>query len=420
MIELDHWDKQLPDGVADLFFEEAAQQRWLDERLRQTFARWGYTEIIPPTFEYYESLATEAGAQLLEEMYRFFDREGRTLALRADLTIPTARVVGTKLYDQPLPLRFYYAGNVFRYEDPKAGSRREFHQTGIELVGAGSAESDAEVIALLIMALKQAGLEHLHVDLGQVAFFKSLLRRSGLGQDDAALLIRAIDSKDVFLLRQVLERCSLTDELRAAFAALPRLQGGAEVLEEAEALDLDEASRMALATLRQTYAELQALHLADYTRLDLGQVKGMEYYTGLTMQVFAPGVGFPIAGGGRYDHLVGHFGPEMPAVGFAIGLERLVVALRAQGDLTTDIWPQVLLDGGVWSRATQVAMGLRALGLRVEVDVAGRDEAALEEYAAQRGVPHVIFGRDGGWMVAGGDQVLDDAVLMEVAGTWID
>ena len=103
-----HWDKQLPDGVADLFYVEAARKRAAEERLRQVFFSYGYTEVIPPTFEHYESLATEAGAQLQEEMYRFFSREGRTLALRADMTIPIARIVGTKLYDQPLPLRLCY------------------------------------------------------------------------------------------------------------------------------------------------------------------------------------------------------------------------------------------------------------------------------------------------------------------------
>ena len=125
-----HWDKQLPLGVADLFFEEAARKRAAEETLKRAFFSWGYTEIIPPTFEYYESLATEAGAQLQEEMYRFFSRDGHTLALRADLTIPTARIVGTKLYDQPLPLRFCYTANVFRFEEPQAGRRHEFTQQG--------------------------------------------------------------------------------------------------------------------------------------------------------------------------------------------------------------------------------------------------------------------------------------------------
>ncbi len=118
------FDQQLPHGVADLFFNDAARKRAVEHALADTFARWGYSEIIPPMFEYYESLAAEAGPQLREEMYRFFDRDGRTLALRADFTIPTARIVGTKLFDRAMPLRFFYVGSAFSYEEPQDGGRR--------------------------------------------------------------------------------------------------------------------------------------------------------------------------------------------------------------------------------------------------------------------------------------------------------
>ena len=115
--------------------------------------RWAYVEVIPPTFEYAETLAAEAGTQLAEELYRFFDRDGRALALRPDLTIPTARLAGSKLYDQPLPQRFFYTGPAFRYEEPRAGRQREFWQAGIELIGAASPDADAEVLAFAAQAL---------------------------------------------------------------------------------------------------------------------------------------------------------------------------------------------------------------------------------------------------------------------------
>ena len=126
-------DRPLPEGVRDLLFADAATLRGMAASLRATWNAWGYREIILPTFEYAATLSTDVGAGLDAEMYRFFDRHGRTLALRPDMTIPTARVVGTRLYDQPKPLRLSYIGSVFRYEPPRAGRQHEFIQAGVEL-----------------------------------------------------------------------------------------------------------------------------------------------------------------------------------------------------------------------------------------------------------------------------------------------
>src|SRR5919199_181973 len=147
-------ERQLPYGVAVLFFDDAACKSEVEHILKQTFATWGYGEVIPPTFEYYEALAAEASPQVREEIYRFSDRDGRMLALRADPTIPIARLVGTKLAEHPLPLRFFYVCNVFRHEEPKAALRREFTQAGVELIGAATPVGDAEVIALAVAALR--------------------------------------------------------------------------------------------------------------------------------------------------------------------------------------------------------------------------------------------------------------------------
>ncbi|HEX7588157.1 MAG TPA: ATP phosphoribosyltransferase regulatory subunit, partial [Anaerolineae bacterium] len=181
-------DRQLPHGVADLFFNDAARKRAVEHTLADTFVRWGYSEIIPPMFEYYESLAAEAGPQLREEMYRFFDRDGRTLALRADFTIPTARIVGTKLFDRTMPLRFFYVGSAFRYAEPQAGVRREFTQAGIELIGAKTVDADAEAIALAMTALRAIGLEDFRFTLGNSAYLQATTRDLALSEaDDLAL-----------------------------------------------------------------------------------------------------------------------------------------------------------------------------------------------------------------------------------------
>ena len=129
-------DRPLPEGVRDLLFADAAAIRGMASALRAVWRTWGYHEIILPTFEYAATLATDVGVEIDAEMYRFLDRQGRTLALRPDMTIPTARVIGTRLYDQAMPIRASYIGSVFRYEPPRAGRQHEFIQAGVELIGA--------------------------------------------------------------------------------------------------------------------------------------------------------------------------------------------------------------------------------------------------------------------------------------------
>ena len=233
-------DKQLPHGVADLFFNDAARKRAVERALADTFTRWGYSEIIPPMFEYYESLAAEAGPQLREEMYRFFDRDGRTLALRADFTIPIARIVGTKLFDRAMPLRFFSIGSVFRYKEPQAGVRREFTQAGIELIGANTADADAEAIALAMTALRAIGLNDFRFTIGNAAYLHATLRDIALNDADNAALQEAIRRKNTPALARLLDEFKIDATHKRALAQLPTLWGNVDVLDRAVCVN-DEA-----------------------------------------------------------------------------------------------------------------------------------------------------------------------------------
>lgn len=371
-------EKQLPYGVADLFFNDAARKRAVEHALADTFARWGYSEIIPPMFEHYESLAAEAGPQLRDEMYRFFDRDGRTLALRADFTIPTARIVGTKLYDRAMPLRFFYVGSVFRYEEPQAGVRREFTQAGIELVGAATADADAEAIALAMNALRALGLDNFRFTLGNAAYLQALLR-----EEDSPELRDAIRRKNSVALDRLLSDLSLEPDRKTALKLLPTLWGGVDVLDRT-GVPNREASN-AVEHLRLVMARLKQYGLDEFVTLDLAENRGMAYYTGILFEGFVEGLGFSIASGGRYDNLIEHFGPSVPAVGFAIGVERAMMARRAVANIAPEVIAQVY--------DARVAEA-RAIGQVVEVDVLNRDEAALREYARVRGAKQVWW-RDG-------------------------
>ncbi|MBI3914624.1 MAG: ATP phosphoribosyltransferase regulatory subunit [Chloroflexi bacterium] len=383
-------EKQIPSGVADLFFNDAARKRAAENALAQTFARWGYSEIIPPMFEYYESLASAAGAELREEIYRFFDRDGRTLALRADFTIPIARIVGTKLYDRAMPLRFFYVGSVFRYEEPQAGIRREFTQAGIELIGAATPDADAEALALAVESLRALGLENFRFTLGSVAYLHALTR--DLQLDDAArlALANAWRRKNISALNGLLDSLSLDPARRAALAQIPALAGDARVLDRAPAPNDD--ARAAIEHLRAVLARLAPMGIRDCLTIDLAENRGMAYYTGILFEAFVEGLGFSILSGGRYDNLVERFGPPLPAIGFAVGIERVLMAPRAaRAQNRAGIAPDVIAQLPADFAAMQSA---RAAGQIVEVDVLNREADVLREFARVRGARE-IFWRDG-------------------------
>ncbi len=378
-------DKRLPHGVADLFFNDAARKRAVERALADTFARWGYSEIVPPMFEYYESLAAEAGPQLREEMYRFFDRDGHTLALRADFTIPTARIVGTKLFDRAMPLRFFYVGSVFRYEEPQAGMRREFTQAGIELIGAATADADAEAIALAMNSLRVLGLDDFRFTIGNAAYLHGLLHNVPLTDEDDLALRDAIRRKSVPDLTRLLDALNLDATRKNALAQLPTLWGGADVLDRALRNAINYESRAAVEHLQAVLARLARYGFSEHVTLDLAENRGMEYYTGILFEGFVQGLGFSVASGGRYDNLIAHFGPSVPAVGFAIGVERVLMAKRARASIAPDVLAQEFS-----ARVESV----RASGQVVEVDVLNRADEALREYARVRGARE-IWWRDG-------------------------
>ena len=385
-------ERQLPHGVADLYFQEAARKTQLETRLHETFAQWNYTQVIPPTFEYYEALAAEASPQVREEIYRFPDRDGRMLALRADPTIPIARLVSTKLYDQTLPLRFFYIANVFRHEEPKASLRREFTQAGVELIGAGTPQADAEVIALAVTCLRAIGLNEFRIRLGAMDFVNALLSPLQLSDSQREQIKTALERKNQGALDDVLRQMNLPPELYRSLTALPSLAGNGEILQRAaEECRVNEAARRAVERLRAIWQILDALGVAGAVTLDLGMVRGMAYYTGIVFEGFARGIGFSILSGGRYDNLLAHFGGDHPACGFAIGVERALAALKLQASDTVSLAPDIVVElDGARGLAERVAQG-RAQGQRVEWYLQNSPRAEIIAYARARGAQGVWF-----------------------------
>ncbi len=411
---------RLPNGVKDLFGEAAARQAWAERTLEATFAGWGYSDVVTPTIEYYDNLALGVDSQVRGMTYRFFDREGHTLALRPDITVQIARLAGTKLFGEPLPLRLCYIANVFRYGELQSGQQREFTQAGLELIGADTAEADAEVVTLSVVAFQALGLREFQVSLGQMAFFWALVAMGSPSPVGLARIQEAVNSKNLPALRQILREEGLNGEAGRALEALPSLCGGREVLAQARKLSPNQAAHIALDRLARVYDLLAVNGVADRVILDLGKVPGMDYYTGITFKGYARGLGFPLLSGGRYDDLIGRFGTALPAVGFGLEVERCLFALGETGRPLS--LPPHLIVGGVWGAPVlALVQELREKGLRVEIDVLGREERALAAYAQERGARGTLISDGDGRLALvelGGRRAITRETLLAEATTW--
>ncbi len=365
----------IPKGVADYFGGAAKRRRELEAHLRELARVWGYAELIPPIFEYADTFLTELGEPSAEGLYRFFDRDGQTLALRPDLTVPVARIVGTKLYDQPLPQRYFYAGPVFRYEAPRAGRQREFWQAGVELIGAGSPNADAEVLALASLALHRVGLNEFRFSLGHMGYFHGLLSHLGLDDAAARALQGALDRKSEDDVRALADTWGLEGPPRDTVLGLLTLFGpqGDGVLSRARRLALNDSMTAAVNWLAQIEAQLAHYGVKSRFDIDLADVRAMHYYTGVTFKAYTPGIGFSVVNGGRYDRLVAEFGPDLPAVGCAFYLDRILLAQIRQQGPPPDPMPDLLIfpcDCGVYVRLAQEA---RAAGLVAAIALGPED-----------------------------------------------
>jgi ATP phosphoribosyltransferase regulatory subunit len=323
---------QVPPGVQCFVGEEARQRRRIEETVVSVFEGWDYEEIIPPLFDYADAFA---GPALGPKTYSFVGRDGSVLALRPDFTSLLAKIAAGRLRDRPAPLRLYYSGEVLRYEPPKAGRQSELHQMGLEHLGGDPAAADAETLAVAAECLERLGAEGWVLALGHVGVFGGLLAEAGLEADALETLRERVEAKDREGVLSLLGRTRAGEETASAVARLTELAGQTGVLEEAARLfAFCPPARAAVDELSRLAETLTVAGLGDRLAVDLGEVRGLDYYTGLVFRAYAPGLGFEVGGGGRYDSLLGRFGRPLPAVGFMLGLDRVALLLERQGRLT--------------------------------------------------------------------------------------
>jgi ATP phosphoribosyltransferase regulatory subunit len=313
----------IPPGTRDILPDEMKELRALSTALLETFLRFGYGEVWTPTMEF-ENVLIQGDERAAGVSYRLFDEHGQVLALRSDMTIPIARLVATRYEGADLPLRFCYLSHAYRSVRPQRGQQREFLQAGIELIGARAPEGTVEVIEVLCAALDAAGLPRARVGLGDAGLYSGLLEGFGAG-DRAAPVMHALERHDMVELERSVAELGVSDSEQEVLLAVPTLRGGREVIDRAVELDGDRVGT-AVARLREVADGIAARGLLDRVIFDLGLIRELGYYTGAVFEVYDPALGHVLGGGGRYDELLGRFGPSLPACGFGLFVERMHVA----------------------------------------------------------------------------------------------
>lgn len=384
---------QIPYGTRDFLPREAARKRAVEGALAQLFGSWGYDEVVTPTFEYLETLQVGSVSESEQHMFKFLDKNNRILALRPDMTTPIARTAATRLREAQPPLRLFYLTNVFRYEQAQAGRQCEFYQAGVELLGAPGPAADAEVIALAVAAMQQTGLTQFQISLGQVDFINGIMEESDLSPLQRQQVKVAMVRRDLVGLGEILAASGLSSAAQKFLQTIPILHGRQEVLDQAYQMAPNAVSKAALDNLSDILELLAGYGVEKYVNFDLGLIRDFDYYTGMVFEGYTPGLGFPLCGGGRYDHMLAAFGSDNPATGFALGIERVLLAQERQGmtapALAKDMY--VAWDEGNLAQAIAEATRLRQEGWRVDLALRPASLEQAEQVARERGCTNIQY-----------------------------
>jgi ATP phosphoribosyltransferase regulatory subunit len=318
----------IPSGTRDVLPDEMRELRAIEERVRAVFDAHGYGEVSTPALEF-ETVLAHGNVAATHPSHRFLDEHGTLLLLRSDMTLPIARVVATRYASAEPPLRFCYLAPVYRTVRPARGQTRELRQAGIELIGSRAPDGTAEAVSLLCATLDAAGLERYRIGLGDASLYPALLDALGVPDAIREHLLAELVARDFAGLERAIGDLDLEARDAALLATLPQRRGGAEVLDDAAAGPAGAAVEAAVGGLRRVLERVEPA-IASRVILDLGLSGGLDYYTGAVFEVYDPALGASLGGGGRYDELLGRFGRDLPAVGFALDLELVHQALMGQ------------------------------------------------------------------------------------------
>ncbi len=319
-----------PEGVRDIYNVEYGKMLTLEERIQKEFALYGYHDIQTPTFEYMDVFGKDIGTTPSADLYKFFDKDGNTLALRPDITPSIARAAATLFGEETMPIRLCYTGHTFINHSSYQGRLREVTQMGVELIGDDSVQADAEMLALVVESLLSVGLKEFQLNVSNVDFLQSMIDDAALNEEQENRVIELINNRNYFGLEEYLDSIQVKRSSRDAFASLNELTGGEEILKSARDAAPNSSGVTAVMRLEKLYKILKEYGIEQYVTFDLSMTGNYGYYTGIIFRGYTYGCGDAIVKGGRYDHLLEKFGKASPSIGFAIVIDDLQQAMNRQ------------------------------------------------------------------------------------------
>lgn len=378
---------QRPRGTRDFLPDEMERRRFYENTLRNVAKTFGFREIATPVFEESELFVIKSGPNILDEIYSFKDKGDRDIALRPELTAPAMRLFVNEMSNEPKPVKLFYFGQCFRYERPQSGRYREFFQFGAELIGSANPESDAEVIALAVSMIKALGLKDFKIRMGHIGILKGMLVSAGVKAEVMPEILQKLDKKNYdeakpLLIKAGVKECAAEDIFR-----LTRTVGDRSILDTVD----DEAA----AYLKEVVEILSCMDVEDI-EIDLGVVRGLDYYTGMVFEAEAPVLGAEkqICGGGSYSLTELFGGEKVFSTGFAIGFDRILLAMEKENigfkrmPLDAFVVPVSDAERG---DASRIVAFLRKNGIYADVDLMRRKMAKAMKYASSVGSKYVVI-----------------------------
>lgn len=385
-----------PEGVRDIYNDECERKIILEERLLTVLKSYGYHPIQTPTFEFFDIFGKEIGTTPSKDLYKFFDREGNTLVLRPDITPSIARCASKYYMEQAIPIRLCYTGNTFRNNSSYQGRLKENTQSGAELIGDGSVEADAEMLALSAQLLKTAGLKEFQLSVGHADFLRGLFEAANLEEDVMEEIRNLLLNRNLYGVQEVIAQHVADENLKQLFGLLTDVMLDKEKITAAKIWAADYPRVFhALTRLEELDELLEVYKIRKYVSYELAMISGFNYYTGIIFAGYTFGSGEAIVNGGRYDNLLQSFGKSAPSIGFAVVINQLMAALQRQNVRIPfeNVTKWFIYSEQYRQDAIKDAQVLRSRGEQVELMplTVQNTREVYETYAEQNHIQDIIF-----------------------------
>lgn len=389
---------QTPEGVRDIYGNECEIKYRIQSTIHDVIKSYGFNDIQTPSFEYFDIFNKERGTVASNEMFKFFDRDNNTLVLRPDITPSIARSIAKYYEYETLPVRLCYTGNTYINSHSHQGKLKEVTQVGAELINDDTSDADAEMIAMTIECLLKSGLTEFQVDIGHAGFFNGLADSTDLTPAEIKELKELLVNKNVFAASQYLSDKDVAEDIRELLIKLPEMFGSYEYIPYAKRKCTNETFLKAIDRLEKIYKIIESYGLLQYINCDLGMISGYDYYTGIIFRAYTYGTGEPVATGGRYDSLLSQFGHDGAAIGAAICIDQLMMAmLRQRIDIYAgEAGNMILYVPDERMTAISMAAKFRNAGTRISMIRKSSKKSLSDyvEYAAKNGYEKMIFIED--------------------------